>query len=71
MPWRKRTRGKGVPAATAGQREASKALDKAEESLERAQGAEREIMTSVRKLKRLGEDNDFAARIARALGGTP
>lgn len=69
MPWLKRMRGRKAPAATAGQDEAAEALDKAEESLERAQDAGREIMASVRNLKRLGDDNDFAARITRALGG--
>jgi hypothetical protein len=71
MPWLRRRRSERLPAATAGQAEASKALGKAEESLEDAQDAGREIMAAVRRLKRLGDDNDFAARISRAMGGSP
>lgn len=68
MAWLKRRRGK-TPAATAGQKEASKALDKAEASLERAHDETREIMATAEKLKRLGDSNDFARRIGRAMGG--
>lgn len=71
MSWLKRKRGKdGSPAATAGQNEASKALGKAEESLERAQDATREIMATAERLRRLGDSNDFARRIGKAMGGT-
>lgn len=71
MAWLKRRRGKKPPpAATAGQTEASKALDKAEASLERAHDETREIMATAEKLKRLGDSNDFARRIGRAMGGT-
>lgn len=67
MRWRKNKR---PPAATAGQTEATKALDKAEAGLEEVKKDEREIMATAAKLRRLGQDNDFAARIREALGGS-
>lgn len=69
MRWLKR-KNKPLPAATAGQAEAAKALGKAEAGLERAHKDEREIMAAAAKLRRLGQDNDFAARIREALGGS-
>lgn len=62
-------RAKRTFASTAGQREADKALGKAEERLERAEGDTHEILVVAERLKRLGEHNDFAARIKEALGG--
>lgn len=61
---------KGDKTSTTGQREADKALGKAEERLERAEDDTREILVVAARLKRLGEHNDFAARIRQALGGT-
>lgn len=69
MRWLKR-KSKEPPAASAGQTEAAKALGKAEASLERAHEGEREIMATAAKLRRLGQENDFAARIREALGGS-
>lgn len=69
MRWLKR-RSRPVPAATAGQREADKALEKAEQRLEETTGETRAILDAADKLRRLGETNDFAARIREAMGGT-
>lgn len=68
MSWLKR-KTKRTPVATAGQHEASKALGKAEERLEQAEKRDHEIMVAAEKLRRLGDQNDFAARIREALGG--
>jgi len=57
-------------ASTPGQREADRALGKAEERLERTEDDTREILEVARKLRRLGEQNDFAQKIKEALGGT-
>lgn len=57
------------PAESAGQTEADRALGRAEERLERVQGETREILATAEKLRRLGQTNDFAARIREALGG--
>lgn len=72
LRWLKRKGNKDMPpAATAGQVEASKALGKAEAGLERVNKEGREILASAEKLRRLGDTNDFAARIREAMGGTP
>lgn len=72
MSWLKR-KNKQAPEEPetpgAGQSEAIRALDKAEAGLERVQGETREILSAVRELKKLGEKNDFAARIREAMGG--
>lgn len=68
MRWLKR-KSDPPPAATAGQTEATKALDKAEAGLEQVHREEHEILAAVEKLKRLGQQNDFAARIRDAMGG--
>lgn len=57
------------PVRTDGQREADQALGKATERLERAEDDTHEILAVAGKLRRLGERNDFAARIQKALGG--
>lgn len=70
LQWLKRKGSKAPPpAASAGQAEASKALDKAEKGLAEVRGEEREILASAETLRRLGQQNDFAARIKNALGG--
>lgn len=68
MRWRKR-RSEEAPASTAGQREADKALGKAEARLERTHEDTHEILTVADRLRHLGERNDFAQRIKEALGG--
>lgn len=70
LSWLKRKKDKPLPAATAGQAEAAKALDKAEAGLEKAQRDGREILAQAEKLRRMGQENDFAARIREALGGS-
>ena len=57
------------PASTAGQREADKALDKETQKLRTAEGQTDEILAAAETLKRLGEQNDFAVRLRRAMGG--
>lgn len=57
------------PAASAGQTEAAKALGKAEQGLAEVKREGREILATAEKLRRLGQQNDFAARIKDALGG--
>lgn len=70
LRWLKRKGSEPLPpAATAGQAEASKALDKAEQGLAEAKRGEREILATAETLTRLGRQNDFAARIKNALGG--
>lgn len=69
LRWLKR-RSDTSPASTAGQDEADKALEKADASLRRAEGETSEILQTAEHLKRLGRQNDFAARISKALGGT-
>lgn len=69
MSWLRRGSKRRLPAATAGQAEASKALGNAEEHLEQARGESREIMRTAERLRRLGDSNDFARRIGKALGG--
>lgn len=69
MSWLKRKKDERSATVTPEQHEASKALGKAEERLEQAEERTREIMSAVGELKRLGDRNDFAARIREALGG--
>lgn len=57
------------PAASAGQAEASRALDKAEQGLAEVKSGEREILATAERLTSLGRQNDFASRIRDALGG--
>ncbi len=66
MRWLKR-RSEGP---TDGQREADKELGKAEARLERVKDDTREILTVADRLRRMGDHNDFAARIREAMGGT-
>jgi hypothetical protein len=47
---------------------ASKALGKAEKALEVAEEGHREVMAEARKLRKLGERNNFADAIRQALG---
>lgn len=68
MRWLK-SRNRRSATVTPDQHEASKALGKAEERLEQAESRDREIMATAEKLRRLGDHNDFAARIMQALGG--
>lgn len=70
MSWLKRKKAEDT-TATAGQHEASKALGKAEERLEKVEARGDEIMSAAETLRRLGDHNDFAARIKEALGGAP
>ena len=70
MNWLKRTSRRHRPEPTAGQDEADQALTEAREGLREIRKGEREILAAAEKLKRLGESNDFAARIKEALGGT-
>lgn len=67
MRWLKRRTER--PVSTSGQREADKALGKAEARLERAQDDTHEILDVADVLRRLGERNDFAQRIKQSLGG--
>lgn len=67
--WRKRKGSKPAPAATAGQTAADKALDKETQKLRRAKVQTGGIIEAAETLKRLGQQNDFAAKIHRALGG--
>lgn len=70
MSWLKRKSKTTVDAPdSAGQNEASRALGKAEERLEKVQDRGDEIMLAAETLRRLGDHNDFAARIKEALGG--
>lgn len=68
MNWLKR-KSERKATVTPDQHEASKALGKAEERLEQAENRGREILATAEKLRRLGDHNDFAARIREALGG--
>lgn len=65
--WRKRK--SKIPAATAGQNTAEKALGKAERELETVNEQTGEILGAAAKLARLGAQNDFAARLREAMGG--
>lgn len=56
--------------ASVGQREADRALGAADASLEQAHHGTREVREAARELKRLGDRDDFAARIRQAMGGT-
>jgi hypothetical protein len=67
MRWLKRK--SEPPAATAGQATADKALDKATQELRTVNAETSEILETVGKLRRLGEQNDFAARLREAMGG--
>lgn len=67
MFWLKRK--SKLPAATAGQDTAAKALDKAEQELETVTEQTGEILGVARKLTHLGAQNDFAARLREAMGG--
>ena len=66
--WLKRK--KGEPhQESAGQAAADRALGRAEERLERTRDETREILATAEKLRRLGQTNDFAARLREAMGG--
>lgn len=69
LRWKKGEKARAMPS-TAGQREADRALGRAEERLEQVQNDTREILVVARRLRLLGERNDFAQRIKEALGGT-
>ena len=68
MRWLKRRRRKGADM-DAHCAEARRALYRQEESLREVRRDDREILATVERLKRLGAENDFAAKIQRALGG--
>ncbi len=70
MPnWLKRKGSKPAPAATAGQDAADKALDKETQKLRKVNAKTDEIMEAAGVLKHLGDQNDFAVRLRRAMGG--
>lgn len=70
MNWLKRMMCKRSAPPTNGQRAAGRALAREEEKLLEVTAESSEIMEAVDKLKRLGEQNDFAVKIYRAMGGT-
>lgn len=70
LSWLKGRRKHPAPAATAGQREADKALDKETRKLRTVQGRTNEILEAAEELKALGARNDFAARLRDAMGGS-
>ena len=70
MHWLKRKVSKRPRLPTKGQREADRALGRAEEALRTARSETSEILESTEELKRLGRQDDFAARIREAMGGT-
>jgi F0F1-type ATP synthase membrane subunit b/b' len=57
------------PQPSHGQEEADKALEKTEQELRDVHEHHSEIMTEAGKLARLGERNNFAEALHRALGG--
>lgn len=67
LSWLK-VRRKSPPAKTAGQKEADRALVGEDRKLAKANTETSAILEAAGALKRLGEQNDFAARIKHALG---
>lgn len=67
LSWLKVRRNRS-PAKTAGQREAEKALVGEDRKLAKTETETSAILEAAGTLKRLGESNDFAARIKHALG---
>lgn len=66
MRWHRR---KSDPSTLEEHTEAHKALHKAEDDLTETRDRNREITETVKKAVRLGESNNFAEMILKAMGG--